>query len=424
MRANWASGLLLLLAATAGLSRPVSASGLSVQAGLGYDLLSQEYFLDSATAAGPDSLIVNWALTTDYLDDLKGQLWLTYSPLADGSLELRGRYDQTAEFVRVRLGGDLSTNWQQRRLQLFGEVELKDRYHGESEFGDSYLRGYARGKLSQPLSQSLKLSLQLKTDGVQFASASTYSYNHFRLGGDISLQKLFGGFSSGDIRLTITHRRVPDSVQLNYLAVGAEAGLLAFYDRGELDLVAGLVKKDYSQEDHKDDHYRLLFEANHRFRLGRGWFSRQRLETELTLYHPDDPINVDYSEAGLALLGGIESGPYSLAVGPVFRFLDERKSEFSTGEDYAETGLQITLDCLTPGRLFASAESTLGRRNLKTESDLQTDFSFERLSLIGDLSITATLYLSLLFSAEWEWHDRPEENSRMYLLSSNLTYSF
>jgi hypothetical protein len=32
--------------------------------------------------------------------------------------------------------------------------------------------------------------------------------------------------------------------------------------------------------------------------------------------------------------------------------------------------------------------------------------------------------LNVLFSAEWERHERKEENLQIYLLSSNLSYAF
>ncbi len=74
--------------------------------------------------------------------------------------------------------------------------------------------------------------------------------------------------------------------------------------------------------------------------------------------------------------------------------------------------------------LFCSIESILGYRNLKYENELQSDFSFERLNIIADVRIWSVLSLSVLFSAEWEWHERKEENSQIYLLSSNLSYAF
>ena len=167
-----------------------------------------------------------------------------------------------------------------------------------------------------------------------------------------------------------------------------------------------------------------MFRADNRIRISEKWFSRQQIETELTLYHPDDLINVSYSQTRMAILGGYEKDYFSLALGPTFELLNERDYEYSTGEDYTEVGMRLSIDLLTPGILFASTEFTTGRRNLTTESALQSDFTFERLSLIGDLSFTSALRLSLLVSAEWEWHEQTEENSRLYLVSSNLTYEF
>jgi hypothetical protein len=213
-------------------------------------------------------------------------------------------------------------------------------------------------------------------------------------------------------------------VTLDYLSLGVEATGLVFYRLGEIDISSGLTQKNYNQPEHEDDHHRLMFQADNRIRISDRWFSRQQIETEFTLYHPDDPINISYSQTALAILGGYEKGSFSLALGPIFELLNERDNEYSDGEDYNETGFRVSLDLLTPGRLFASTESTTGRRDLTAESDLQSDFTFERLSLIGDFSFTSALRLSLLVSAEWEWHEQPEENSRLYLVSSNLTYEF
>jgi hypothetical protein len=84
----------------------------------------------------------------------------------------------------------------------------------------------------------------------------------------------------------------------------------------------------------------------------------------------------------------------------------------------------VDADLMMINRLFLSAESTTGLRNLKYEDDLQSDYTFERVNLIGDLKIIAGLNLNFLMSAEWEWHSNSNENSALYLLSSNLTYTF
>ncbi len=404
---------------------PVVQSGvLSLSAGLGYDLLSQEYFLDSIVGSGGDSLLINWSLTTDYLDDLKGLLRFKYQPLDDHRLEFRAAYDHTADFVRLRLTGDFRQTWDGQKILTTGEMEIKDRYRGESEFGDSYIRGYLRSRLTVPLDNSLNLAVQLKGDGVNFEKISTYSFNYFRVGGSVGLEKLFADYSYADIRLTVNRRTVPDSIELNYLTLGLESYGLFFHNHGELDLTASVYRKDYNRPLHQDDHFRINLRADHRWNLTNFWFSRQQFETDLILYHPDDPVNISYSQTTAALLAGLEIGSFSLAAGPMLEILDERDNEFAAGEDYTETGVRVLSDFMSPGKLFITLESTTGYRKLTAQSDLQSDFDFERLSLIGDLAIVAQMRLSFLLSGEWEWHGETTENSRLFLVSTNLMYEF
>ena len=56
----------------------IEAGTLDLKAGIGYDFISQEFFLDSISRSGTDSL--DFALKTDYLDDIKGRVQLTWSP--------------------------------------------------------------------------------------------------------------------------------------------------------------------------------------------------------------------------------------------------------------------------------------------------------------------------------------------------------
>ena len=102
----------------------------------------------------------------------------------------------------------------------------------------------------------------------------------------------------------------------------------------------------------------------------------------------------------------------------------EIEKDFAEGADYWESGARVEIDLISAGRLFGSVDNVLGYRDLKHENDLQSSFTFERLNLIGDLRIWQGLSLSALFSAEWEWHENRTENAALFLLSSNLTYSF
>jgi hypothetical protein len=414
----------LTLVLTGGLCKSLQAAGLNFRVGVGYDFLSQQYFLDSASLGGPDSLLTDWALKTNYLDDVKGQFALTFNPYNDRRLELQSSYEQTPEFMRMRFGGDLRSKFGATKLDFNSELEWRDRYRDSSDFGDSYLSGYFKTRLSTPVSVSTTAKFQIQTDGVNFRSPSDFSYNYYRLGGKAALTKSYENFSFADVRLFVMTRQVPDSLELNYLNFGVEGSLFGFYDGVELDLFTRLERKDYNQLSNKDDHNRFELSALNKVNIGQSWLSRQELDIELVFYSSVDPVNYDYGRVGLALLYGYENNGVSVAVGPDFEYLDEQENDLLESEDYFESGAKIDLDYMKMDGLFYSIESILGYRNLKYESELQSDFSFERLNVIADVRILSVLSLSVLFSAEWEWHQQKEENSQVYLLSSSLGYAF
>lgn len=402
----------------------LQASSLGVKVGVGYDFLSQEYFLDSTLREGPDSLFILWSLKTNYLDDIKSQLDLTYAPYLDRRLELQSSYEQTPEFIRVRFISDLRPKLRNSKFDINSEIEWRNRYRGVSELGDSYLSGYLKAKMSTPLAGLTTAYFQIHGDGVNFQSPSEFSYNFYRIGAKAGVMKSYENFSYADARLFITTRQVPDSLELNYLSFGAEGSVLGFYSGGEIDLYGRLERKDYKQAFDEDDHIRVELNARSKVDLGKKWFTRQEIDFDLTLFSLTDPVNQDYGRTGLTLLCGYENNGLSISIGPDFEYLDEQQDSLTEGEDYFESGAKVDLDYMTLDKIFVSVESILGYRNLKFENELQSDFTFERLSVIADIKFFSVLSLSILFSAEWEWHNRSEENSRIYLLSSNLSYTF
>jgi hypothetical protein len=236
--------------------------------------------------------------------------------------------------------------------------------------------------------------------------------------------KLFADFSMLDLDLFLSARQVPDSSALNYLSIGLEGSFFGFYDRNDLDLFTRLERKSYNSEDNRNDYTRVELDGRHKADLGGLFFSTQELDFEAAMFHADDLINSDYIRSEITLLAGIQGSSLALSLGPNLAVLAERQDEISDGEDYLEAGLEVNLDILKPGLIFGALESTIGRRNLKQEGYLLTDFTYERLNLIADCNLFGGLNLSVLLSAEWEWHEADEENNQIFLLSSGLSYTF
>ena len=119
-----------------GSSLPSATARTQFKAGLGYDFISQEYFADSVSYLGGDSAISEWALKTDYLDDIKGTLSMLYLPYEDRRIELQTSLEQTSDFFRVRLNNGIRLPVGRNRLDIYSDLELKKRVDGETAVGD------------------------------------------------------------------------------------------------------------------------------------------------------------------------------------------------------------------------------------------------------------------------------------------------
>lgn len=409
----------ILLINTAAAGQEGRDGGFSIKSGLGYDFISQEYFLDSLLV---DTLDV--ILKTNYLDDIKGIVEFEYLPYRDRRLELRATYEQTQEDIRTRVYNRWRTKLGKLPFSLRSELDYRQTYSGTEESGDDYLFGRFSGRLRVPVGEWTSFWGRLQGDFVQFDIVSPYTYNHYRAGGSIGFTKTFESFSALDADVFVLTRTVQDSSALNYLNVGIEGSFFGLYDAGNIDIYQRLEYKDYNLPDDENDYTRFELDVRNKVTLSGRWFSRQEFNVESAFFSPNDPLNLNFARFRLTLLAGIEEGGFSIGAGPSLELLTEQNSDISTGEDYFEGGLEISLDHIAPGSFFGSLESVIGHRSLENENPFSTSFTFERLNLIGDWNIVGGLDLNVLLSAEWEWHQEKSENNRIVLVSSGLTYTF
>jgi len=407
------------------LSAPATAGAIdhmTVRAALAYDFISQEYFVDSIANAGDE---LAYALKTNYLDDLKGRLGLVITPYDDNRLTLSPTYEQTADFFRLRFRSDYSGEIDRGKLYINSELDWKARYADSAESGLPYRYGYFRAKYKLPVDLRWSSHLQLMAEGVDFDTVAAGSRDYYRLSGKLGVGYQGDDFSFGQFSFFVSGRKVPDSTEMNYFSYGIETDYFApLGGSGDLSLTGRLEEKNYNQPDDEDDQVRLELTGNGQIGISNNLISRQEIEIDIVAYATPDAVNRNYQRYQLALLGGYESGLGSFGLGPAFELFKEQQFEDIETEDYFESGVKVTFDLISPGRLFGSIESETGYRNLKYENDFQSNFSFERLNLIGDAKIWNGISANLLLSAEWEWHKSNFENSKIYLVSSSLTYSF
>lgn len=412
---------LVLLTSFLALSAGNLRAETSFQAGIGYDFLSQQYFLDSVTTEGSDSVLANWSLQTDYFNDVKGMLSARYRPFDDDRLDITGRYEQTADFLRLRLNQFSRLDFSGHKLYLSGEYELKSQVGDSAEFGDDYWRGFGQARYSLPVTEKLQWKTQVGGEYTDFATTSSTSYDHSRIVAKTGLESIFAGFSFAQFDLFFSSRNVPSSGDLSYRCFGLEGSLWWLAGRADVDVTGRLERKDYDAFLDEDDYTFAEINARSGLKLGDLWIIRKEADFELLHYVAEESVGSGYQRLRLLAMLGVEGETTSLLLGPQVQYLTQEGGVFEETEDYLEIGGRLSAELFKLDRLFLTAESTLGHRNHYDAGGFWSDFVFERLSMVGSLRLPFDLTWDLFFSAEWEWHDISQDDSRIYLLSTNLT---
>ncbi len=421
-RSLYRTGLILVLILS--FVPPALAAGdFSFKAGLGYEFISQEYFLDSLAQTGADSLATITSLKTTYLDDVRGQVSVLYTWPESRRLELGGTLEQTPDIFRARFTSEYRPKLGKLKIDWNGELDWREGTGDSVDAGDSYILGYGKARFMLPISETASLWWQVRSEFVDFDSVGDYNFNHSRWGGKVGLSWSMPDFSSVSINSFMMVRDVPDSSELDYASYGAEVSYFGFKRRSTLDLYGRLEKKDYRRPAGQDDYFHIEVNGRHKVTLANTLFSRQELDIEALYFGQPDFVSRNYRRLKLVLQMGFQGTELSAAMGPHMELLSEARDKLAAGEDYFEGGVRSNLDFFKPN-LFGLVESTLGHRNIYSEVDLQSDFVFHRMNFVFDWRFWEIVSLSAMVSAEWEWHDNQEENSQLFLASSWLTCRF
>ncbi len=420
-------GLIFFFCASLCSGSMLGVEGLSLKVGMGYEFLSQDFYLDSLEQAGADSLDVTTSLKTTYMDDLKGQIRFGYAPSAKPALHFDGIFEQTSDQSRLRgyinhgfAAGPFRLDWNAEADWRNGKVD--------PELGDpGYISGNGRLKVALPVSSKTTIWLRGRGDLVRFDSAGSGAFDYTRGGGELGFTRNFGDFSMVSFSGFVIERFVPDNVGEEYQSLGLDLSFLGTLANGDVDLSTHYESRDYDDAGSQNDYRRfdLLLRDNRPF--GSTFFTRGEFELELLWFDTTSYLTTNYRRGEASLLAGLNRSWGSIAAGPHIAILSETKADaYIVGEDYVEYGIKTQLDVIQPGRALASLESITGRRNLRDEgsSELtQTDFTFERLNLLLDWSLAGRISVNALVSTEWEWHKNSGENNRLVLFNTGLTYS-
>jgi len=418
---------LILMLSLAGIVTAGSPGDFSIRFGLGYDFVSQRYFTSSSrydTSLSPDPDLTDAVLLSkDYLDDKKGLIYLKLDPRNEGRYVLEAGWEQTPDILRAVGRGHLTLGGRESRLETDVDFEIKNRYRGDPEAGEDLSVFKGRARYVRKFSDMVESNIRLYGENVAFDSTGTLVYNYSRLGGELGVSLFSRNFNSVFINAGVEARDVPDSSQLNYLQLRGSLGYFGSLAGSQISADLTVENKDYDSPDNRDDYLLTTFYTIVKIPAGSKYFLRPLAAFEYFNFRSDEFINRDYFLARGGVLLGRDYNRVNVAVGPKFQ-LHSISSDYEGDDDYLEYMAFGSIDFFYSDRILCLMENQVGRRGYQNDPIYYSDFTFNRFSLIGSFRLLGTLNFDILFSSEWEWHEIESDDSRLYLLSSGLSYTF
>ncbi len=404
-----------------------NSGAFGIRVGIGYDYVSQEYFLDSLRLLGEDSLVGATLLKRDYLDDKKAILYLTLdnrSFLAsprEYSLEVG--WEQTDEVYRAVSNIDFGLSGENYRFNGELGFDTKRRFSGSITPGEELTVLDGHLKYRQVISQRIDGSLRIYGEKVWFDSATTYVYDYGRLGATLGLGILTADFNSISVNLTGELRKVPDSTDLDYSLIRGSLGYIGTFLGSFSSGNVSLEYRDYRLSDDFDDYFLTTLYGTSDWPLSEKYTLGTNLSLELFDYAVNDFVSADYFLGRFDLLLKRKLGNINLIFGPrsEFYFVD---TEYSSDDDYYEISASAGFDYIGSKGNLLLLENQVGHRHYNTAQIYTSDFWFNRLNVIGSVGIWKNLTLDLFFSAEWEWHEIDSDDNRIFLLTTDITCRF
>lgn len=384
--------------------------------GLGYDGVSQAYFLSIADTS---------LLTPDSVLELKR----TASAINEGLLSLRTRvgsqlnWDQTtAASSRYWQHRTTLAAYSSRNRSAWGGVEyrlnLKKPYEvTETSPYSDYLFQELHGRLQKQFS-NVGMGLRGVLESVHYPHAQDFSYDYSQFRGEWKLSHASSPLHYQEISAIYRRRMVPDSARVSYGEAGLLAGLGWSMGSWRADAALELSERRYD-----------VTEAGYDYQLARlrtnwnddGIQARWPglLEIETYQYRSAISLLADFTRADLRQRRAFPlSGGWLPFVEPGVELVSS-----AVDEDYYEPRLVVGTELFRLDGWWAQADAGTGHRTYPN-GDIAgfTDYWNLELNLLLDGPITRRLSLNVLYSQDWEWHTQTSDDISVLLLSAALRY--
>lgn len=394
--------------------------------GLGYDNVSERYYLAHYDTIGvPSESLEALRRATEEIEEMKAILKFDLNKdFADHS---RISVNNSFSFSSLYLRDILRIEWDKDWLNLSNQAELKTIQDKKKvTYQTDYFTNNFDVKLKARLLSGLLLRFRNNLEYTEYKEKSTYAYDYYLNRTALELDKDISSDGFLHLSYQFSKRYVPDSTLINYDRHFFNLSLDKYFGwETLLQLENELDRKMFNKPEGLDN----FWEERFTFGLSKRVHDRVELlfrnEFEILSYDIEDEINFDYCENKFSAALEYElSDGLEIKGEPEWLVFSSLKRLY---QDYNYNQLAFILSCdlSRSTKLWLSIEDKFGKRNYKSdENPFYTDYLLNQISLFLDGELSSHLGFNLMLSVDSEWHHSKGDNLTVFLISSELTYSF
>lgn len=396
----------------------VSVSEAQVWLGLGYDAISQEYFLITAD-------------TTNITPDSLATLRQTAIALDEGQFSLRTRLGQTSGWDQTTSITDLY--WQHHTTLVYrsarnrpfrGRLQYTLNAKGVREDQEVETSPLSSYRVHQFLAEGdqrfgkTSVRLRLQGEAVRYPDPQELAYDYDQGKVELRVMHSTSAASYREITGSIRKRQVPDSSRVSYREAFGRFALGWGTAGWRFSAALEGLRREYDVADAGLDHNTIRVRADW---VDNGITARWIGSVEMEQY--------DYFSS-VSILSDILRMDirqrYQVPLNLVWTPFVEPGLEFVHApgdDDYFEPRVTLGTEFFRLDGWWANADVVLGYRNYnQVELDALTDYWRIGLNLLVDGPITSRVSLNLFYSQEWERHTEQIDNFSVVLFSAGLKY--
>jgi len=394
--------------------------------GLGYDNVSERYYLVHYDTLGiPSESLGVLRRATEEIEERKAIF--KFDLKKDFSDHSRLSVTNSLSLSNVYLRDILRIEWGKDWLNLSNQSELKTiQDTTQVPYQTDYFINDFDLKLKARLSPGFYLRFRNNLEYTEYKERTVYAYNYYLNRSTLELEKELSSDGFLHLSYQFSKRYVPDSTQINYDGHFLDLSLDKYFGWQTLLQVENeLERKIFRKPGGVDNFWGDRFICG----LSKKIYSRMELlfrnEFELFTYDVEDEINFNYLENKFFTATGYElADGMKIKGGPEWVIFSSLENLYR-GYNYHQWALVLSFDLSRSTRLWLSLEDKFGRRDYESdESPFYSDYLLNQISLFVDGELGTHLNFNLMLSVDSEWHPSKGDDLTVFLISSELNYSF